>query len=263
MVTTVIEKNTIEITDTSIAILPRSPVIVPGTEFLFRFTDAASNPNADGALTNAMAFANMVDGKPGATFTAGGAGVWTNVAGKAGVNISASDSGYVSLGDNYDHAVDLHPFVRAITFKIPTTGYITTNYQQFFDDTDGNLNTSQWGFDSGIGGIRPRGSVGYTSGGTGAATSAPNTDITPGAVLHLAMSWSPGNVTAYVNGVAQTPAVTSNVNTLANPTGPIKLKGVIKMTVYELFGEDLTVSGRTAAAAVAASYADAVAQGYV
>lgn len=263
MVTTVIGKNTIEITDTSIATLPRSPVILPGTEFLFDFTDPYCNPNADGALAHGSAFVNMVDGKPAAVINGAG---FSSVAGRAGLACLAgtpASNSVVELGDNYDHAVDLHPFVRNITFKVPATGYSTDAYVALFQHTDTNNNLAQWIFDMGPAGLRPRAGVGNATGPVGSRQSFMGADIAPGAIVHLGLHWAPGQVTLYQNGVAAATVASANINTLINPTQPIKLLGKMKFTAYKLMGEDLTVSGRTASAAIATDYADTVAKGYV
>jgi len=259
-------------TDAALPKAFRDPVLVSGSEFLFDFGDAyCLNGKVAGALANGAVFKNLVDGAPDAVLVLSAGDIPSIGAGSVGYDLEANGGvgggiSYLGLGDNYDHAVDAHAFYRSITFRIPAAGYSTGAYTSLFGQTNTNNNLAQFIFDTGAAGLNARGCIGWTSGGAGSQDSGNAIVLTPGTVVTVGLAWSTtgglGTLTAFKDGAQVAQATDAKIATLNNPTAPIQLFHKAKHKTWRLFGEDLTVSGRTAAAAALADYQARVARGY-
>jgi hypothetical protein len=255
MTITVTQKLSSAFTDTSLPKLYRDPILTAGSLFLFDALNSYSNPNADGNIANGATFANLIDGAPGATANLLGSH-FQNLTGKAGIYSDGAGGGSaIGMGaSTYDLSASNHEFWAWLWFKLPSTGYTTSNYQSPFFYSTSNANTSQWWFDLGVGGVQPRFSIG--EGGTSAMTLTSPTNITPGSIYMLAGHWKAGALMEmYLNGSLNNSNSSGIPSSLqAGSTAQPSITDNVTGTIYRWGLEDLTVSGASAAAQASAEY---------
>ncbi|WCT76293.1 hypothetical protein [Novosphingobium humi] len=256
----VIQKLSSAFTDATLPKLYRDPIMNAGTLALFDFLNSYCNPNADGALASGVTFNNMVEGSPiGATLNASGNA--SNLTGKTGLSLSGAAGSTAKLltfgtAGAFDDAVLKHHFLYTLWLKTPAaspaSGY--TPLLSLSPAGAGNGNGAQFWSDTG--------SDGYTARmqqGTGSATVNQQRAATANNVVaQIAYRMNPGNgeYEMFCNGASVAGTITGG------PTSPLSaaamtlaIGGGYKGTIYRMSVEDLTVSGLTAAAQVAADYA--------
>lgn len=243
-------------TDTTLPKLYRDPILNAGSKFLFDFLSAYSNPNADGAVADGAVFKNLVDGGADAVLAAGGGGnTVTQLAGRAGLSFTAAGGNgrYIDIGAGYDFFASQHSFLVCFWDKQPSSGYNSAvSYNTILTRTDNNANTSEFWLDMGTDGKTPRGAVGS---GSNSPVASGASGQGQGAVRQVALAWSAGTGSFFINGSVV--AMNSNFPTtlLDKSTSHIKLFGGHVATMYRVWAEDLTVSGKSAASQVALDWA--------
>ena len=241
-------------TDATLPKLYRDKIMNAGSKFLFDFLSPYCNANADGNIANGAAFTNLVDGAPGATVTTAGSAI-QSLAGKAGLFLDGvSGVNQINLGNSYSLHATNPSFLVILWIKIPAVGFEATDYNHILKLGD-STNDCQFFFDAGLGGVRPRVTVGHGA-GSNALTHSVASGFGQGAPLQLALEWSPGTLKGYANGV-QFASITgqAGLNTLRDTSASsILMSGDFKGTVYRAYQENLTVSGKTGAEQVLADY---------
>lgn len=230
-----------------------APFLNDGSLAYFNTTRDDCNPHADGALTNGLTLNNLVDGGPDGIVV--GAGL-SNLTGLAGLAFDGSGTGtYLAIGGA--GAMDLHAanpkFGILMTFKTPASGYITS--PAYLDLMAlGSGNNEQYGITQGEHGYDP--GVGMGS-GTGQAAQFLTGNFN-GAVLQIGMLWDPAgpSIALYHNGAFVQNTMVGVPATLQDGSAAIlKIAPGWKGTVYEIYVENLTVSGADWDAQVAAIWA--------
>ena len=239
-----------------------------GTLTLFDFTNSYCNPNADGILATGAAFNDLVPGGAGAAVvagTGGGADRITSVAGKKGLYWATQSSTLVLDGVDFGAAERIDRtvgFTGMFWFTQDTTGN-TGAYLPWIERSvtrGANANNSRWSIDSGSGGNNPRAQYlpdGLASGiGPNPPTTTSNL-LTRGAVHMVGFSFIPStSLTLFHDGVQilqQTASVPAALDAVTGSRLWAQLTG--KGKIYRFLAENPTLSGRTAAVAIAAEWA--------
>ncbi|WCT78681.1 hypothetical protein [Novosphingobium humi] len=256
----VIQRLSSAFTDTTLPKLYRDPIMNAGTLALFDFLNAYCNPNPDGALASGATFNNLVEGSAiGATLNA--SGNVSNLTGKAGLSLSGAAGGTAKLltfgaAGAFDDAVLKHHFLYTLWLKTPAaspaSGY--TPLLSLSPSGAGNGNNAQMWSDTGSDGYTVR----FQQGTGSSTTNSQRAATANNAVAQVGYRMNPGNgeYELFYNGASVTGTLTGG------PTSPLSaaamtlaIGGGYKGTIYRVGIEDLTVSGLTAAAQVAADYA--------
>ncbi len=252
---TTLQKNTIPISDATIAKLNRDPVVNAGSKFLFDFLDPYCNPNADGALTTAAVLRNLVNGGAAAALTSTAA-VPVSLAGKAGISITG---GYQSgAASRIDLGVAVptgdHAFVSM--FWVKQTGIVAASNQNqaMFSDEDPVGPLRAWAINAGTTGQNPNGIQrnGATIKNTSPVTDGSGMNV----VVQYAVGWQPdGTFSFYRNGVLVSAVAGFAAGSVPVSGKPPRIYLSVPGVYYRAYMEDLTVSGRATAAAMAADIA--------
>lgn len=233
--------------------LYREPLINAGTLYCYDFLDPYTNPGADGVFLAGTAL-NSLGPAAGTGTVTGSAGI-ANLAGKAGLSMPGAGGGTVSIGSNgqYDLSSTNAEFLVILWLKLPAD-YLTTNYLPVAHNSTGATNPAQWWLDLDWGGKTPRFSVGT---GAGAYSLSAGASLTVGAPAQVAMRWkSTGLMEVHINAALSSAVATAGPKTLQSAATTVpKLRSDIKGTIYRLYQENLSISGKSAAAQIAADYA--------
>lgn len=258
MTVTIIHRSPDAFTDTTLPRLQRDPVANEGTLFLFDFLDAYCNPNPDGPLAAGAPFRNLANDSANGVFTPGAGGnaesiIVANAANKTGIT-SSGQTGNIYTGPE----ISLGGPVPTADKAFVTTLWVKTNGLPF---TPGNImsdaaaaggaNGTTWWAWAFYHSLANAPQLGQRVVG-GSLTGVPLPAST--AVRQLALAWSAGTLSAYVNAVlvGSTAGIASPVGaTGRSPTLNFQTPG----TYYRAMMERLDLSGRTALAAVQADYA--------
>ena len=263
MSATITEKNSDPFTDTKMKRMYGEPILNEGSMYLFDFVNPVSNPNPDGALAGGATFRNLVDGGADAVYTppTGGNSATISIASAAG------KAGIVSSGQ---------------TAAIATPPLITLGAPQAAIGTD-EITAILWMKTSGnpfqgipvlLDGVTANPGAGliqyaytlYAASGTNGPTIQAGTRLggstlvgptAPGApdkVRQLAMSMVGGTVKIYSNA-ALVATLSGAANPIAATSVAPRLDLSVPSTIYRVYGERLTLSGRSALAAIQADYA--------
>ncbi|RKR82664.1 hypothetical protein BDD43_2849 [Mucilaginibacter gracilis] len=233
-------------TDATLPKLYRDAIVNSGSKFLFDFSNSWCWPKqANPVITDT--FVNLIDGLSGATIsgtngglTYGGGGIYMpGYTGGAG-------SSSIELGANYSIGADASPNALIIDWiKLPT-GYDTGSTVFFRKATNsGNTyNNAQWSFEAAgnILSIRFGSNVTYFS-----YTLPVNVPV------QMAVNITNTLLTLFINGVAVATAVPSVGLVAADNLGLCRLP-YFKGYTYRIYGENLLVSGKNAAAQVLLDY---------
>lgn len=236
------------------------PILKTGSMFLFDFRKKSCwpsqlKPAAEAQITNLVKNADGTSAPPAIV-----KGINMNFANGGMVFPGASNS-CITLGDTYNQAGKASPsFVISVFLKIDSSK--TDAYQRIFGigtSTNKGLDTTvQFNMDSGVvGSKKPRASVGSASATVDPITSETTAEIALDTTIQLAMSYVNKRVRIFVNGVF----VFSRGVDLAAPLADPLLRELYlgnsnwKGTMFRIYGEDLSVSGATDTAVVAAEYA--------
>ena len=240
-------------TDGTLPKLYLDALINAGSLYLFDFCSTTSNPNADGALVNGASFVNLTGGASAAVSGT----TLSNLTGKAGVYVTAATgTDLLTIGSvgSFDLSSSNHEFLVIHWYKTPATGFTSTSWTEIIANHYGNTNTSQWSLLAGSDGKSPYVGVGL-GGSARTVIAASGTGL--GAVSQVSLHCKPstGSVEMYYNGTlygsASGSAISLQSGTLSRP----QINGAWKGTHYRTYMEDLTTSGASAAAQVAADYA--------
>jgi hypothetical protein len=263
MSASIIQRSADPFTDASLARLYLDPILNKGSMYLFDFSNPLSNPNPDGALAGGATFKNLVDGGADGVYTPATGGnsatiSVANAAGKTGL-VSSGQTGAIALPPLVTlgapgAAIGTDEFLAILWMK--TTGNPFQGVPVLLDGTPAS---------PGAGLIQYAYTL-YAAPGTGGPTIQAGTRIgggalqgpalpgAPGAVRQIALSMVGGTTRVYSNGAL--------VGSLAGTANPIAATGVsprldlsVPSTMYRAYAERLTLSGRTALAAVQADYA--------
>lgn len=144
-----VQRSADPFSDTSMGKITLDPLVITGSVFRYDFTNAFSNPNADGALSNGATFKNLVEGAGDATYTAVNGG-FTVAAGKKGLTSPGTDSNLTSFLALPAGAFDMHTetgdhaFIQHMWHK-EVTGYQTTGGTSYGDRINGGETSAIWG----------------------------------------------------------------------------------------------------------------------
>lgn len=256
----VIQKLSSAFTDTTLPKLYRDPIMNAGTLALFDFLNSYCNPNADGALASGVTFNNMVDGSPiGATLNASGNA--SNLTGKTGLSLSGAAGSTAKLltfgtAGAFDDAVLKHNFLYTLWLKTPAaspaTGY--TPLLSLSPSGAGNGNAAQMWSDTGSDGYTVRFQQGN---GSGTAVNSQRAATANNAVAQVGYRMNPGNgeYEMFYNGASLGTLTGGPTSPLSAAAMTLAIGGGYNGTIYRMSVEDLTVSGLTGAAQIAADYA--------
>ena len=222
-----------------------------GTKFLFDFEHPDCYPSQGATLAAGQTIQNLVDGAP-AAIVVGNSLTYANKA----IVFPGTSGNSLKIGGTTDYHFTNNSFLLGI-WMLLDNNFSTAAYQGILGRASGtNPPNLEMAIDSGpAGGLRPRGSVGTASLITSRQGS---TDLSLNVAHYLAVSWQGGTITFWIDGVNVSSLAAAGP--LANPSldftlGTMPGFGSFKGKVFRCSLEDLTVSGKTAAAQVAANYA--------
>lgn len=254
--TSIIERLSTPMTDTSRVKMYRDPVINKGTVFLLDFTDSYSNPIGDGNVPAGSVFKNMVPGAADGVAAVAAAGMLVNATGKAGLVYSGIGNGAftgIDLGTAIGN-IGSDEFIVCTWSKEPTSSPSTSFVPILAKQASGN--NGLFIITGGSAGNAP-----YVNIST--STVATVSTAGQGSPRHIGFHFKPGALRLFVNGalVASAAGPTTLPDYSANPTrfG----SSYLKSTIYRGMMEDITVSGADPTAQILADYARGVAKGYV
>ena len=233
----------------------RDPLIVRGALAMLDFTDAFCNPHADGAIPANSAFANLVDGAPGAEL---GVTAFANAPGKKGLVLPLNTGTDYPLqfpagAFNFKRTGTDDAFVFILWRHVASAGFITTNYSLIASLQAGtpNFNTAVFTLDSGLGGTFVRAQV-----GTGTGVQNSQYAAVFDAVEQIGVYFYPatGQWGSIHNGVA-TVSIAGPMELQDAATYRLKLHSKYKQTTFALYLENLTASQSDILDMVAYDYA--------
>jgi hypothetical protein len=261
MSASIIQRSADPFTDATIAKLYLDPVLNKGSMYLFDFLNPTSNPNPDGVLASGATFRNLVDGGADGVYAAATGGNSASI----GISNAANKGGIVSTGQTGNIATS-----PTITLGAPTAAigsdealiilWLKTNGNSYIggsyliDGLDVAPAAGQlfWAYS-----IYAAVNAQTIQAGTrmsGAGIIGPTVAAKPGAVRQIGLSISGGMTRIYENG-----ALAGAMAGAANPIPATGMSPRLLMngagTFYRAYMERLTLSGRSALAAVQADYA--------
>lgn len=262
MSATIIQRSADAFTDANLAKLYADPILNKGSMYLFDFVNPIGNPNPDGALGAGATFKNFVDGGADAVYVPATGGNSATI----GISNAANKAGIVSTGQTGNIATP-----PTITLGNPTAAigadealmilWLKTNGNAFqggsflIDGFDIAPAAGQiyWAYSiyEAVNAQSLQAGTRISGAGIVGPTIVANK---PGVVRQIAMSVSAGTIKIYENGAL--------VGTQSGGANPIPATGVAPRllmagagTFYRAYMERLTLSGRSALAAVQADYA--------
>lgn len=238
-------------TDESLPLLTRDALINPGSMYLYDFLDPWCNPHADGPLDGTAVFRDLIDNGATASITSGG---FSSLAGPSGI-ASSGVPGALHLGASgaYDLAPLNAEFVIIFWIKTPASGFAETPYQRLFtmgSETAGNA--AQWYVDTGGDGRTYRFQYGLGSMVANQQIAGQNAGVARQYAFHVRPA--SGLLAVYVDGTVQT-QVAPGAFTLQSANGlQPHINGGWIGTIYRIYQENLSLSGRSAREQIVADY---------
>lgn len=245
-----------QFTDTSISPLVSDKAVSRGTRLLFDFSNVYCNPNPVGPLQLGAEFKNLVDGAPTAKISGASTFSLTNNGGARGITApqSSSNGQIIDLGNSYSLHASSHSFVALVWVKIPST-VTAAQYQSLFQLQGSNNQNTMFSIDAGADGKSPRV---VANNQNNSPVFTPITGFTTGSVHQIGVAWRPGFVDIILDGAIIATNGNSNPALLDlsafNTTAMTTRQGT---TMYRMLLEDVVLSGRTVAQAVASDYSSA------
>lgn len=243
--------------DSTMSKLVRDKAITKGTRLLFDFKSSYSNPNADGTMTLGAPFVNVVDGAPGASIGGSATYAFINNRGTTGgikAPGAAGNGHVIGLGNTYSLHAGSHSFIALAWVKCPSDA-VANSYQSIFQLIGASNQNTMFSIDTGADGKSPR-VVANNQNNAPIFNAIPG--FTAGAVHQIGVSWQPGFVDVILDGVVVLSFANVNMTLLdLSSYNMTALTARQSTTLYRLFLEDLSVSGRSPTAAASADFLSA------
>lgn len=226
-------------------------MINEGTLCLFDISRTDSYANQANPA-NGTIIKNLVEGGPNATVV-GNSTTFANGA----LVLPGLSSNYINMGDNYNMVTLGNPDFGVSIWTRQDSDYSTAQYQGLIGRMTGTaVGNMQWGLDLGSTGLRTRANVGSNTAVHGAIENA---DHATGVPIHYYMASEGGITKLHRNGVLVFVSGSALTKPYANVAGNVLIGTSpsfqqYKGRVYRWSIENLTLSGKTAAAQALAEY---------